>query len=119
MVRKNAALIARWLHRLFEASLVVKGILAALEGLSGLGLLLTANRHLVALVDWLTRHEITQDPQREARKAGCSAMPSCLSIESQHFYALYLLSHGALKLGMVILLALASRLGLSGGHPGA
>ncbi len=41
------------------------------------------------------------------------------SIETQHFYALYLLSHGALKLAMVLLLARVASLGLSGGDGGA
>lgn len=107
-------LIARWLHRLFEASLVIKGILATLEALSGLGLLMTANRHIVALVDWLTHYEIAEDPQ-DKLASWVQRHAELLSIQSQHFYALYLLSHGTLKLGMVILLAL----GLTWAYPAA
>ena len=105
MVRRNAVLIARWLHRLFEASLVIKGVLAATESLAGLGLLLTANRQIVALVDWLTRYEIAEDPNDKIA-SWVARHAELLSIQSQHFYAWYLLSHGGLKLIMVILLAL-------------
>lgn len=114
MVRSNTALIARWLHRLFEASLVIKGVLATLEALSGLGLLLTANHRIVALVDWLTRYEIAEGPQ-DGLATWVQRHAELLSMQSQHFYALYLLSHGALKLAMVILLAL----GLSWAYPAA
>lgn len=114
MVKRNAALIARWLHRLFEASLLVKGILASAEALSGLGLLLTSNAHIVTLVDWLTRYEIAEYP-RDRMASWVERHAELLSIQSQHFYALYLLSHGALKLAMVILLAL----GLSWAYPAA
>lgn len=114
MVQKNAALIARWLHRLFEASLLIKGILAGAETLSGLGLLLTANRQIVALVDWLTRHEIAEDPN-DRLASWVARHAELLSIQSQQFYAWYLLSHGGLKLIMVILLAL----GLVWAYPAA
>ena len=104
MVRRNAIRAARWLHELFEASLVVKGLLATAEGLSGLALLLTSNGVILGFVDWLTRNELAQDPT-DAMARWVESLARGFSIELQHFYAVYLLGHGALKLAMVVLLA--------------
>jgi len=105
MVRRNAARIARWLHQLFEASLVIKGTLASTEALSGLGLLFTSNAMILAFVDWLTRNELAQEPTDEMA-LWVRHLAETFSIETQHFYALYLISHGTLKLAMVLLLAI-------------
>lgn len=108
MERLHPQNIARWLHRLFEASLLFKGLLAAAESIAGLGLWFTPNAAIGRLVDWLTRHEIAQDPS-DAMATAARRVAEHLPIETQHFYAIYLLSHGVLKLGMVILLALRVR----------
>lgn len=94
----------RWWHRLFEASLVVKGLLAGAETATGLGLWLVPNSGIKGVADWLTRNELAQDPTDWMARTIEVAM-GMFSIETQHFYALYLLSHGALKLAMVLLLA--------------
>ncbi len=96
--------LARLLHPLFEASLVIKGSLAALEAMAGLGLLLTSNRLIHALVAWLTAAEIADAPQ-DRMALWAQSMVEGLSIQTQHFYALYLCAHGGLKLVMVLLLA--------------
>lgn len=97
-------MLSRWLHQLFEASLVVKGLLAGSEALAGIGLLVTSNRLILTFVDWLTRHEIAQDPQDKLAHWTETTM-AVFSIETQHFYAFYLLAHGGLKLAMVLALA--------------
>jgi uncharacterized membrane protein len=94
----------RLLHPLFEASLVVKGGLAGLEALAGLGLLLTANHFIHGFVDWLSTAQIADAPHDRLALA-MRALTEGLSIQSQHFYALYLCTHGGLKLVMVLLLA--------------
>ncbi|PZQ99317.1 MAG: DUF2127 domain-containing protein [Cereibacter sphaeroides] len=102
--RPSGSLISFWLHRLFEASLVVKGGLAGSEALAGLGLLVTSNRFILSLAAWLDRNEIAQDPGLTVgywMERAAQAFPS----ETQHFYGLYLLAHGGLKLVMVLLLA--------------
>jgi uncharacterized membrane protein len=97
-------LIRRWLHWLFEASLLVKGTLAGAESLSGLFLLLTANARLLRFVDWLVANEVAQDPADPLAKE-IEHMAEGLSLASQHFYAWYLMGHGLLKLAMVLGLA--------------
>lgn len=94
----------RWLHILFEASLFIKGTLAVAEAFAGLGLLLAPNARILSFVDWLTKNEIAQD-QADPMATWMRNATMGLSIESQHFYALYLLGHGVLKLLMVVMLA--------------
>lgn len=113
-MKRHTAQIARWLHQLFEASLLVKGVLASLEAAAGLGLLLTSNAFIQRFVDWLTHYEIAEDPHDKLASVA-RHYAEAFSIQTQHFYALYLLSHGALKLGMVIALAM----GAMWAYPGA
>ncbi len=56
------------------------------------------------VVDWLTRNHLAHHPDEWPVQWMVRAL-SGLSVESQHFYALYLLFHGVLKIAMVILLA--------------
>lgn len=104
MVRRLVDRVGRWLHLLFEASLVIKGILAASEALAGVGLLIAPNDRLLRFVDWLTRHQIAHDRTEPMTNWAARAVQG-LSIETQHFYALYLVGHGLLKLVMVAMLA--------------
>lgn len=104
MLRRATTCLGRILHQAFEASLAIKGLMAAAEGLAGIGLLLTSNAALLAYVNWLTRHEIAQDPT-DPIALWVQGAAGALSIETQHFYALYLIAHGALKLTMVLALA--------------
>ncbi len=103
-MRRLADRIGGWLHILFEASLVFKGTLAALEALAGLGLLLAPNERILSFVDWLTRAQIAHD-RTEPMTTWAADIAQNLSIQSQHFYAVYLLGHGVLKLVMVGMLA--------------
>jgi uncharacterized membrane protein len=94
----------RWLHDLFEASLVLKAILAAAEAAAGFSLFALPNGHISALAAWLSRTEIAHDRNEcpvQALERGLAGF----SIETQHFYAWYLAAHGVLKLVMVGLLA--------------
>lgn len=95
---------SKWLHWLFEASLVIKGSFALGETLSGLGLLLTPHGALLNLWAWLTNHKLTQDPT-DAMALWFSQLADTFPVHVQHFYALYLLAHGVLKFVMVIMLA--------------
>ena len=96
--------LSKWLHWLFEASLIIKGSFAAGETLSGLGLLLTPHGALLDLWAWLTHHQLTQDPN-DAMAQWFHHLADVFPVHVQHFYAIYLLAHGALKFGMVIMLA--------------
>ncbi|MEI6099303.1 MAG: DUF2127 domain-containing protein [Alphaproteobacteria bacterium] len=96
--------LSKWLHWLFEASLVIKGAFAAGETLSGLGLLLTPHGLLLNVWAWLTHHQLTQNPN-EAMAQWFQHLADVFPVHVQHFYAIYLLAHGGLKFAMVIMLA--------------
>lgn len=104
MLKSSQALLERWLHWAFEASLLIKGLLASAEGLGGLGLLFLPNAPIARLVDWLTRNEITQEPNEKLAHWVQHGIHS-FTIEAQHFLALYLCLHGFVKLAMVFGLA--------------
>jgi len=88
-------------HRILELSLLLKGAHAIVECLGGLILAFTSSATLVHLVGLLTQQELTEDPQD--RIAGwLLASVQHLSVGTEHFYSFYLLSHGILKLAMVV-----------------
>jgi uncharacterized membrane protein len=93
----------RLLHWLFEASLAIKGLLTSAEALAGLGLLLTPNPLVARFVYWITHFQIAEHPTDTLATWTLRAMQS-FPVPTQHFYALYLLAHGGVKLTMVILL---------------
>lgn len=95
--------VGRFLHWLFEASLLFKGLLAFGETMGGLGLLLTPNNVILSLVSWMTRNELTQDPN-DAMAQWFENLARDFPLSTQHFYAIYLLAHGALKFAMVLML---------------
>jgi uncharacterized membrane protein len=99
-----ASRLGRWLHWLFEASLVLKGMFAAAESLGGLGLLLTPNMTIINFVGWLTSNHLTQEPNADMAR-WVQHLTQAFPIQVQHFYAFYLLGHGAVKFIMVIMLA--------------
>ena len=96
--------LSKWLHWLFEASLLIKGTFAAGETLSGLGLLLTPHGVLLGLWAWLTHHQLTQNPTDDMVQ-WFQHLATIFPVRVQHFYAIYLLAHGLLKFIMVIMLA--------------
>lgn len=93
----------RLLHWLFEASLAVKGVLTLTEALAGLGLLLTPNLLVARFVYWVTHFQIAEHPDDTLASWTLRAVQQ-FPMPIQHFYALYLLAHGGLKLTMVVLL---------------
>ncbi|MEO8244736.1 MAG: DUF2127 domain-containing protein [bacterium] len=95
--------LSRWLHWLFEMSLVIKGLLAAGESLSGLGLLLTPNMTIIHFYSWLTFHKLAQSLSDDMAQ-WVQHVANGFPVHIQHFTALYLLGHGALKFIMVLML---------------
>lgn len=93
----------RVLHWMFEASLVIKGLLCSAEFAAGLGLLFTPNQLVARLVFWLTHLEISERPTDSLASWTRRAVEQ-FPVGTKHFYGWYLLAHGGLKLIMVIML---------------
>lgn len=102
------ARLNRLLHEAFEFSLVLKGLFALSETLSGLGLYFIGSDRIKAGVNWLAAREIVEDPGDFLARTAIQFAQG-LSIDTQHFFAFYLTSHGVVKLLMVTALALRLR----------
>jgi uncharacterized membrane protein len=90
----------RRIHQIFEVSVLLKGAHAAVETLGGLALALTNNQWIRDLVTQATQSELIED-QRDRIANHPVTWAQGFSIEAQHFYAWYLLSHGVVKLALV------------------
>ena len=88
------------LHESFEVSILLKGAFALLEAVSGVLLWLIGPNAILDLIVWVTQGERAEDP------GGWIAhivphLAQSFSVETQHFYALYFISHGLVKLVLV------------------
>lgn len=90
----------RRIHQLFEVSVLLKGVHAAGECIGGIALAMTSNGSIRQLVARLTQSELAED-KRDFVANHLIAWAQGFSIQTQHFYAWYLLSHGIVKLALV------------------
>jgi uncharacterized membrane protein len=89
------------IHLVFEVSLFVKGAFALLEIIGGFLAYLVPKQFVLGLVAVLTQRELAEDPRDLVANYLLHAAQN-LSIGTQHFAALYLLSHGAIKLWLIV-----------------
>ena len=90
----------RRIHLVFEASVLLKGAHAAVEAVGGLALALTNNQWIKDVVSRGTQSELIED-NKDFIANHLVMWSQSFSIGTQHFYAWYLLSHGAVKLVLV------------------
>ncbi len=98
---------SRLAHESYVFSLLFKGGLGLAQLAAGLGLWLVPTASIQAYVTSLARLELVQDPTDPAALWIQQAMSS-LPVGAVNFYAVYLIIHGVLNLGLV--LALVARL---------
>jgi len=89
------------LHLLFVVSLWVKAVFAIAEIFAGIGMWIASRDFLLRLAIALTREELAEDPRDVIANALLHAAQH-LSIGAKTFAAVYLLSHGIIKLWLVI-----------------
>lgn len=91
------------LDKTYEIGIIIKGIDGALELIGGLLVLFIPRSVILHLTDVLTRNELANDPHdffaNHILKAGHS-----LATGSRTFAILFLLTHGAVKVGLVVAL---------------
>jgi uncharacterized membrane protein len=90
----------RRVHQIFEVSVLLKGAHAAVEAVGGLALAFTTNQSIRGLVSQATQSELIED-KRDFIANHLATWAQGFSIQTQHFYAWYLLSHGVVKLALV------------------
>ena len=98
--RKNGAR-ERKIHLAFEISLLLKGLFALGEIIGGIAALFVSREFLLRSVSVLTEEELAEDPHDFIANYLLHSAQS-LTIGTQLFVALYLLTHGAIKLWLII-----------------
>ena len=91
----------RRLHQVFKISVLLKGADALVEIIAGLLVGLVSASSIRHLVNLLTHGELTEDPH-DFIATHLLKMSQSLRGSTQHFYAFYLLGHGAIKVLLVI-----------------
>jgi len=92
---------ARRIHQIFLAGVLLKGAHAIIECAGGIALALVSNSTIVNLVNAATREELIENP-KDVLATRLLEFVQSLSVEARHFYAFYLLSHGVVKLLLVV-----------------
>jgi len=88
-------------RQVYHASLLAKGLNAALEIVGSIVLLLTPPAAIVTLVAALTQHELTEDP-RDKVALFLLHQAQAFSLSTEHFFVIYLAFHGIVKTLVVI-----------------
>ena len=91
----------RRIHRIFRVSVLLKGAHAPIESAGGIALALVSTSTIAALVDRLTQEELIEDPN-DFVATHLLTLAQNFSVSAKHFYAFYLLSHGIVKLFLVV-----------------
>jgi uncharacterized membrane protein len=89
------------IHQLFQVSVLLKGAHAVIECVGGLALALISTSTIVDLVNAMTAEDLIDDPN-DVVATYLRHMAQDFSVSSKNFYSFYLLSHGIVKLGLVI-----------------
>ena len=91
----------RRIHRIFEISVLLKGAHAVIECIGGIALATISTSTITSFVNVLTQEELVEDPN-DLIASKLLALAQNFSVETEHFYAMYLLSHGIVKLLLVV-----------------
>lgn len=89
------------IHQAFEIGVILKGLHALLELLGGMLLVFVSRNTIANLVASVTQEELIEDPKDLVAQYLFQSAQH-LSVGSQTFAAWYLLSHGVIKLLLVI-----------------
>ena len=88
-------------HQIFLGSVLLKGAHAVIECAGGIVLALVSTSKIVDIVNTLTQEELIED-QNDFVATHLLVWAQNFSIGTKNFYAFYLLSHGVVKLLLVI-----------------
>ncbi len=89
------------LHLAFDITVFLKGIHAVLEIIGGIAVLFITKTSFMAIVFYITQEELSEDPKDFIAHYLITSAQH-FSVSSQHFISLYLLSHGIIKIILVI-----------------
>jgi uncharacterized membrane protein len=89
------------IHQIFQVSVLIKGAHAVIECVAGVAFALVSTSSIKNLVDMLTQEELIERPKDFIATHLLTAAQH-FSVETKNFYAFYLLSHGIVKVLLVI-----------------
>jgi uncharacterized membrane protein len=89
------------IHQIFQVSVLLKGAHALIECLGGIALALVSTSRIANFVNAITQDELIKDPN-DFVATHLLTMAHNFSVQTQHFYAFYLLSHGLVKVALVV-----------------
>ena len=91
----------RRIHQIFEISVLLKGGHALIECIGGLILVIMSTNAITSMVNVFTQEELIEDPN-DFVATHLLSLAQNFTVSTQHFYAFYLLSHGLIKVLLVI-----------------
>jgi uncharacterized membrane protein len=91
----------RRIHGLFVLSVGLKGFYALVEMASGIALFAVAHDSIINFLGRFITDERLQDPKDWVASTAIK-LAQGFSLETQHFYAFYLFTHGLLKMAVVV-----------------
>src|SRR5437899_9257328 len=91
----------RRIHQIFVISVLLKGAHALIECIGGLALAFVSTSAITRLVNALTQEELLEDPN-DFVAAHLLSLAQNFTVSTQRFYAFYLLSHGIIKVFLVV-----------------
>lgn len=89
------------IHRFFEITLVLKALFAVGEIVAAIGVFVVPLDKVADFVGAVTSTELAKHPH-DIVAAHLATWAQNLSVDTKHFVAFYLLSHGAVKLWVII-----------------
>jgi uncharacterized membrane protein len=89
------------LHRFFEITLLLKALFAVGEIVAAIGVYVVPLDTVADFIGAMTQAELARHPH-DVAAAHLAEWARNLSVGTQHFVALYLLTHGAVKLWVII-----------------
>jgi len=95
------AKIEKEVYLIFFYSIVLKGLNAIGEIVGGIVALIISQEFIIKIALFLTQSELSDDPNDKFANYLIHSAQQ-FSVSSKHFIALYLLSHGIIKLGLVV-----------------
>jgi uncharacterized membrane protein len=99
----SKAIPEKRIHQLFEVSIALKGVHALIECAGGLALVLISAASIRGFVAAITQYELAEDPG-DFIAGHLLDWAQALSVSTKNFFAFYLLSHGVVKLILVVAL---------------
>jgi uncharacterized membrane protein len=101
MLIMNQFITSKKIHIIFIVSIILKALNAITEIIGGILIFIISQEFILKTVLFLTQEELSEDP-RDLIANYLITSAQHFSLTAKHFIAFYLLSHGLIKLGVIV-----------------